>query len=246
MLPHFGLVPGGPQSAAEARGGVAQAKAPDAILVGATISATGPNSAEVRPVKKLMEGWAEMVNAKGGIPLKEHGRALPLKFIIYDDASKPEESARLYEKLVTEDRVHVLFGPYTSLMTVQASAVGEKHQIPFIAIEANASALYQRGFKWLVGVLDSSRKWSHHYFDLLKAGAKAKTIAFIVEDSPHRKDVVAGAIPKAKEIGLRVVGEEYFSVSTQDFTPILDKVKAADPDIVYVKSFGPGWKRLVP
>ena len=76
----------------------------------------------------------------------------------------------------------------------------------------------------MVGMQDSNLKWSHHYFDLLKAGGKAKTIAFLVEESPHPKEVAAGAIPKAKEIGLRVVGEEHVSVSTQDFTPILNKV----------------------
>jgi branched-chain amino acid transport system substrate-binding protein len=225
------------QFAAEAAGGAAQAKAPDAILVGATISATGPNAAEVRPMKKMMETWAEMVNAEGGVPLKEYGKALPLKFIMYDDSSKPDESARLYEKLVTEDKVHVLLGPYLSSMTLEASAVGEKHQVPFIASEANASTLFQRGFKWLVGALDSSRKWSHHYFDLIKAEGKAKTIAFIAEDAVQRKEIVAGSILKAKEIGLRVVGEEYFAPTMQDFTPIISKVKAADPDIVYVSAY---------
>ena len=237
LLPRFGLVPGALPFAAVARGGSSQATAPDAILIGGTISMTGPFAPEVAPFKKLMENWAEMVNAKGGIPLKEYGKALPLKFIIYDDASKPDESARLYEKLVTEHKVHALFGPYSSSLTAQASTVGEKHQVPFIAIEANASVLYQRGFKWLVGVLDSGLKWSYHYFDLIKAEGKAKTIAFIVEESPHPKEVAAGAIPKAKEVGLRVVGQEYCPVSTHDFAPILSKVKAADPDIVYVAAY---------
>ncbi|MBI4608769.1 MAG: amino acid ABC transporter substrate-binding protein [Candidatus Rokubacteria bacterium] len=216
-----------------------QAKAPDAILVGATIAATGPMSAEVGPFKKMMENWAEMVNAKGGIMVKEYGRKLPVKFIIYDDTSKPPDSARLYEKLVTEDKVHVLLGPYSSPITAQASTVGEKHQIPFIALEANASPIFRRGFKWLVGVIDDGPKWSYHYFDMLKAEGKAKSIAFVIEDTPHPKEVGSGSIPKAKEIGLKVVVEEYFPVATQDFTPILAKIKAADPDIVYVAAFPP-------
>ncbi|HLC43341.1 MAG TPA: amino acid ABC transporter substrate-binding protein [Methylomirabilota bacterium] len=237
LLPRFGLVPVALPFAADARGGGAQAAAPDAILVGGTISMTGPFGPDVAPFKKLMESWAEMVNAKGGISLRGYGKTLPLKFIIYDDASKPDESVRLYEKLVTEHKVHALFGPYSSSLTAQASTVGEKHQIPFIAIEANAWALYQRGFKWLVGVLDSGLKWSYHYFDLLKAEGKAKTIAFIVEDSPHPKEVAAGSIPKAKETGLRVVAEEHLTASMQDFSPIIDRIKALDPDIVYVSTY---------
>ena len=75
-----------------AREASTQAKAPDAILVGATLAVTGPFSAEVGVFKKMMENWAEMVNAKGGIMLKEYGKKLSLKFIIYDDTSKPPDS----------------------------------------------------------------------------------------------------------------------------------------------------------
>ncbi len=239
ILPALGLVLAAVIFAGPARQAASQVKAPDTILVGATIAATGPASSEVGPFRKMMENWAEMVNAKGGILLREYGRKLPLKFVIYDDTSKPDVSARLYEKLVTEDKVHILLGPYSSPITAQASTVGEKHQIPFIALEANASSIFRRGFKWLVGVIDDGPKWSYHYFDILKAEGKAKTIAFVIEDTPHPKEVGSGSIPKAKEIGLRVVVEEYFPRATQDFTPILAKIRAADPDIVYMAAFPP-------
>src|SRR3989304_720592 len=104
MISHLGLVPLTRQFAAGATGGISQAKAPDAVLAGGTISMTGSFAAEAAPFKKMMENWAEMVNAKGGIPLKGYGKALPLKFIIYDDGSKPDDSVKLYEKLVTEHK----------------------------------------------------------------------------------------------------------------------------------------------
>jgi branched-chain amino acid transport system substrate-binding protein len=239
ILPALGLALAALIFPGPAREAASQGKAPDAILVGATIAATGPASSEVAPFKKMMENWAAMVNAKGGILLREYARKLPLKFVIYDDTSKPDVSARLYEKLVTEDKVHVLLGPYSSPITAQASTAGEKHQIPFIALEANASPIFRRGFKWLVGVIDDGPKWSYHYFDMLKAEGKAKTIAFVIEDTPHPKEVASGAIPRAKEIGLKVVVEEYFPRATQDFTPILAKINTGNPDIVYVAAFPP-------
>ncbi len=227
----FGLGP--------AREASTQAKAPDAILVGATLAITGPASSEVAPFKKMMENWAEMVNAKGGIFIKEYGKKLPLKFIVYDDTSKPADSQRLYEKLITNDNVHVLLGPYSSPITFAASVAAEKHKIPFIALEANATPLFTREFEWMVGVIDDGPKWSFHYFDMLAQEGKAKTIAFVIEDTPHPKEVGSGSMPKAREIGLKVVVEEYFPVATQDFTPIIAKIKAADPDIVYVAAFPP-------
>jgi branched-chain amino acid transport system substrate-binding protein len=216
---------------------LAPAQAPTEIRVGATIAVTGPASAEVGHFKKMMELWAESINARGGVMLKEYGKRLPLKMIVYDDASKPPDAVRFYEKLVTEDQVHVLLGPYSSPITVAASTVAEKHQIPMIALEANSTGIFKRGFKWLVGVIDDGTKWSHRYFDMLKAEGKARSIGFVIEDTPHPKEVGSGAIPKAKEIGLEVKVEEYFPVATQDFAPIITRLKAANPDIVYMSAF---------
>lgn len=215
----------------------AVAQVPDEIRVGATVAVTGPFSAEVGHFKKMMELWAESINAKGGITLREYGKRLPIKMVVYDDTSQGPVSIRLYEKLVTEDKVHVLLGPYSSPITVQASTVAEKHQIPVIALEANASGIFRRGFKWLVGVIDDGPKWSYHYFDMLKGAGKAKSIGFVIEDTPHPKEVGSGSIPKAKVVGLEVKVEEYFPVATQDFTPIITKLKAANPDIVYMSAF---------
>ena len=216
---------------------LSQVKAPAAILVGVTVSITGPFSSEVAPFKKMMETWAEMVNAKGGISLKQYAKDLPLKFIIYDDSSEPAEAERLYEKLVSSDKVDLLLGPFSSPITMTASTVAEKHKIPFIATAANATPIFTRGFKWMVGVEDDGSKWSDRYFAMLKSEGKAKTIAFVIEDTPHPREVGFGAIPKSKEIGLRVVVEEYFRLATQDFTSIIAKIKAADPDIVYVAAY---------
>jgi branched-chain amino acid transport system substrate-binding protein len=217
----------------------ATAQAPTEIRVGATVAVTGPASAEVGHFKKMMELWAETINAQGGVMLKEYGKKLPIKIVVYDDTSKPPDAVRLYEKLVTEDKVHVLLGPYSSPITVAASTVAEKHQVPMIALEANSTGIFKRGFKWLVGVIDDGTKWSHHYFDMLKAEGKAKSIGFVIEDTPHPKEVGSGSVPKAKEIGLEVKVEEYFPVATQDFTPIITKLKAANPDIVYMAAFPP-------
>ena len=218
---------------------LAQAKVPPAILVGATISLTGPFSSEVAPLRKMMETWAQMVNAKGGILLEQYGKKLPLKFVIYDDTSKPAISEHLYERLVTQDKVHLLLGPFSSPITMAASTIAEKHQIPFIATAANATPAFTRGFKWMVGVEDDGSKWSDHYFDMLKSEGRAKTIAFVIEDTPHPREVGFGAIPKSKEIGLRVVLEEYFQVTNPDFTVAITKIKAANPDIVYVAAYPP-------
>jgi branched-chain amino acid transport system substrate-binding protein len=217
----------------------AQPKAPEAILIGGTIAQSGPMSAEVGPFKKMMDVWAEMINEKGGLLVKAHNRKLPIKFVVYDDASKQESAVKFYERLVTVDQVHLLIGPYSSPLTFAASTVAEKHGIPMVAAEANSTAIFTRGFKWLVGVIDDGPKWSNHYFDLLKAEGKAKTIGFVIQDTLHAKEVGSGAVPKAREIGLEVLFEETVQANTTDFTPTITKLKTTNPDIIYVAAFPP-------
>jgi branched-chain amino acid transport system substrate-binding protein len=216
-----------------------QPKAPETILIGGTIAQSGPMSAEVGPFKKMMDVWADMINEKGGLLVKTSNKRLPIKFVIYDDASKQENAVKFYERLVTVDQVHLLIGPYSSPLTFAASTVAEKHGIPMVAAEANSTAIFTRGFKWLVGVIDDGPKWSNHYFDLLKAEGKAKTIGFVIQDTLHAKEVGSGAVPKARDIGLEVLFEETVQANTTDFTPTITKLKTANPDIIYVAAFPP-------
>jgi branched-chain amino acid transport system substrate-binding protein len=217
----------------------AQPKAPEAILIGGTIAQSGPMSAEVGPFKKLMDVWAEIVNEKGGLHVKAYGRKIPIRFVVYDDASKQENAVKYYERLVTVDRVHLLIGPYSSPLTFAASTVAEKHGLPMVAAQANSTAIFTRGFKWLVGVIDDGPKWSHHYLDLLKAEGKAKSIGFLIQDTLHAKEVGSGAVPIAREVGLEAVFEETVQANASDFTPIITKLKTVNPDIVYVSAFPP-------
>jgi branched-chain amino acid transport system substrate-binding protein len=210
-------------------------RAQEAILVGASLAMSGPFAEEVGPFKKLMETWAEMINAKGGIKLGN--RSLPVKFVVHDDASKPDESIKVYERLVTVDKVHILVGPYSSPITAQASTVAEKHGVPMIALEANSTPIFARGFKWLVGVIDDGPKWSDHYFDLLKAEGKVKSMGIIIQETGHTKEVGAGAVAKAKKIGISVVVEESAPARATEFTPVIAKMKAANPDLVYISGF---------
>jgi branched-chain amino acid transport system substrate-binding protein len=217
----------------------AQPKAPEAILIGATIAQSGPMSAEVGPFRHMMDVWADMINGQGGLYVKAYHKKIPIRFVVYDDASKQENAVKFYERLVTVDRVHLLLGPYSSPLTFAASTVAEKHGIPMVAAEANSTAIFTRGFKWLVGVIDDGPKWSNHYFDMLQAEGKAKTIGFVIQDTLHAKEVGSGAVPKARDIGLEVVVEETVQANATDFTPTITQLKTANPDIIYVSAFPP-------
>jgi len=209
---------------------------PDAVLIGATVSQTGHFSSEVGPFKRLMESWANLVNRQGGIMVKKYGKRLPVKFIIYDDKSDEATANKYYERLATVDKVNLLLGPYSSPLTFAASTAAENHKIPFMAICANSPKIYSRGYKWLAGVIDLGPRYTYRYWEMIKSEGKAKSVAFVVEDTLHPLGVFQGSKKLAEEAGLKVVASDIVPPTAHDFTPVITKLKKENPDIVYVAS----------
>jgi branched-chain amino acid transport system substrate-binding protein len=212
------------------------AEAPEAIRVGVTVSVSGKFATEVGPFQRLCEAWAAEVNRRGGIYLKGYDRKLPLKLIAYDDRSDAATARRYYERLVAVDQVHLLLGPYSSPLTFAASAAAEQHRIPFIAICANSPKIYDRGLRWIVCVIDAAPRYTYRYWEMIQAEGKARSVAFVVEDTLHPVGVYGGSRELAEHAGLRVLAGEVLPADTSDFTPVILELKKLDPDIVYVSA----------
>jgi len=119
------------------------ALAQDVIKFGAAVSLTGAQSRFGNMVKNGYELWKDYVNDKGGIDVG--GKKYKVTVIYYDDQSDPLVSAKLTEKLITEDKVQFLLGPYSSGITLATSAIAEKYDIINMACTANADSVYTRG-----------------------------------------------------------------------------------------------------
>ena len=216
---------------------------PAAVKIGATLAVTGPFSPDWGPrVLDFMKLWEKQVNAQGGVFVKEFNAKLPLEFVIYDDESNPDKSAELYEKLAAVDKVHVFMGPASSPVTLRATTVAEKLKIPMVTVEANSPVVFSRGFQWTVGVDRPATYWSEHYFALLKdlrdkGRIGYKTIAFLIEDNPHTKDVAQGAQEYAHKAGFQSAPVETVPFRAKDFSAAIAKFKGANPDIVYVAAW---------
>jgi branched-chain amino acid transport system substrate-binding protein len=217
-------------------GGPALSAAPEVIHIGATVSQSGHFSSEIGPFERLMNAWAETVNAEGGIMLKEYKKKVPVKFTIYDDKSDEATARKYYERLVTVDKVDLLLGPYSSPLTFAASTAAENRKVPFIAICANSPKIYERGYQWIVAVIDIGPRYTYRYWEMIKQEGKAKSVSFVVEDTIHPLGVFKGSKKLAEEAGLSVLTEDIVPANTQDFTPMITKVQEKNPDIVYVSS----------
>jgi branched-chain amino acid transport system substrate-binding protein len=214
---------------------------PKEILVGGTISETGPLSKIVGPFKKLALSWQDLINEQGGIWVRDYKKRLPVKFIIYDDKSDQATSLKYYERLVTVDKVNLLIGPFGSHNSFPAATVAENHKIPMVMVCASDRKLFERDYKWSVSQLDAADLEHVGFIEMAAKSGKVKTIAMVCEDKLHCTGSMNGAASKAEELGLKIVMKEVIPGGTKDFTSVIIKIKGLNPDVVFVEAF-PGFE----
>lgn len=206
----------------------------EAFKIGATVSMSGPFSQEVGPFANLFKAWEKRVNKEGGIRVGSQNKRLEV--FLYDDRSDQFTVRTAYERLIRSDKVDLLLGPYSSPLTFAASIPAEEMKRPFVAICGNSPKIYERNFKWLVGILDTATNYTLNYFDMLKTEKSLKTVAFVVEDSMHPRSVYQASRERSEMCGLKTIYEEIISSNTQDFSTTILKIKNLNPDLVFVAS----------
>jgi branched-chain amino acid transport system substrate-binding protein len=199
--------------------------ATEPIKVGASLSLTGQYERTGKDLQQAYDLWVEHVNAKGGLM----GRKVDLK--VYDDQSQPETAAKLYEKLITDDKVDLLMGPYSTAVTLTATTATEKAKFPMLAAGASGSQIWGRGYKYVFGFYSQAPTYSDGALEMAKAKGH-KTVALVNEDTAFPIDVVKGAEAKAKALGLEVVFAEKYAKGTTDFSTLVAKLKAKNPDVL--------------
>lgn len=206
------------------------------IVVGAALSLTGEYGRTGEWYKLGYELWAEQANKTGLL-----GR--PVKLIIYDDQSDPTTAANLYEKLITVDKVDLLLGPYSSAIVFSASSVSEKYGKVMIEGGGNSLKIFSRGYKYLFltlpGLAENITKGLFDYIDQLPSDKKPSTIAIINADDLFPKAIASGAEMYAKKLGLKIVLHEEYTKGATDLTPVLTKVKNANPDVLIGGTYFP-------
>ncbi|OGK87554.1 MAG: hypothetical protein A2X52_14310 [Candidatus Rokubacteria bacterium GWC2_70_16] len=194
------------------------------IRIGASLSQTGAYAALGQNQLRGYQLCVKHTNDKGGVLVRK------LKLVVYDDHSEPATAVRLYQKLITQDKVDLVLGPYGSPITEAVADVTERHRLPMPAHAATTS-IFKKGRKFVFMVLSPAEVFLEGLVDL--AGRSGlKTIALINEDTIFARAMVQGTIQLARKKGLRVVFDEAYPKGNTDFAPILTKVRAANPDVL--------------
>jgi branched-chain amino acid transport system substrate-binding protein len=152
----------------------------------------------------------------------------------YDDASAPEQCAVLTERLLTEDHVDILLGPYSSGLALRAAEVAQRFQCVLWNHGGASEAIYARGFAWVVGILSPPSTYFHSVLDLVRyTKPSASHVAMVYSTAgAFPKDVAAGAVQYGQQQGFETVQTYPYPAGTTDFTPILKQLESAAPAVV--------------
>ena len=142
----------------------------DKIILGSAISLTGKYSQEGKNASDGYNLAVKRINEAGGVNVG--GKAYKLEIKYYDDESTPARTAQLLERLIRQDGIKFVLGPYGSGPTKAAAPITEKHHIPMVEAEGASRALFTQGYKYLFAVLSTSEQYLGSAIDLAAEVAK--------------------------------------------------------------------------
>lgn len=217
----------------------------DTIQLGSAISITGKYSQEGKNASDGYNFALKKLNDAGGV--KIGGKAYKLEVKYYDDESTPARTAQLLERLINQDGIKFVLGPYGSGPTKAAAPVTEKYKIPMVEAEGASRSLFTQGYRYMFAALSTSEQYLSPVIDLAaelaeKDGRKPGDlkVAMSFENDPFSLDVRAGVEDRAKHYGMKIVVDDKMPRDLSDISATLTKIKALKPDVIVVSGHTKG------
>ena len=217
----------------------------DEIHLGSAISLTGKYATNGIHAKNGYEFAITKIKENGGVKVGD--KCYNFRVTYYDDESKGDRGATLAERLINQDDVQYMLGPYSSGLTKAIAPVTEKYQIPMVEAEGASRSLFNKGYKYLFAVLSTSEQYLASAVTLAAEMAEKNggspsdvKVAVAVENDPFSLDIRAGVLDDAKRYGMNVVIDEQLPRDLSDMSAILTKVKLLKPDLLIVSGHSKG------
>ncbi len=210
----------------------APASAAGPIVIGASVSETGPLAVDAGYHLRGLELGVAEANAHGGWL----GRQLELKY--YDDKSEPGTAVRLYTRLLTDDKVDLLIGPYSSGITQAVAPLANKYQRLMIDPGASLPDIFSEGNHWNIQGVATSTGYLEGMLPLAKEHG-AHNVAILSLQSAYSLACGKARQAQADQLGMHVVYTTTYALPQPDFSAMALAVKNANPDVVIACSYYP-------
>lgn len=200
-------------------------QAQEPIRIGATMSLSGAYSIQGIPAHNGYLLCADEINARGGLLNR------PVEFVIYDDQSDSQTAIDLYEKLITEDKVDAVMGPYGSTLTEAVAPVTEKYRMVHISPLAATTSIWEKDREYLFMVLPPAELFLAGLIDMAHSNGLTN-VAVIYENALFPAAAAAGAKQRVLDLEMNLVLHEAYPSGTVDFTPVLNRIKENDTQVL--------------
>ncbi|MGE5334658.1 MAG: amino acid ABC transporter substrate-binding protein [Nitrososphaerota archaeon] len=199
------------------------------IVIGASLSTSGDFADDGKAFQQGYELWAEQVNKNGGLLGRQ------VKLDIVGDNSTPDQVTTNYQKLITVDKVDLVVGPYSSLLTKPASVVTNRYGYALLEGAGGAPSVFNRGIKGLYDVSVPIENLLLSYGQMLAAmpaDQRPTTVAYATEDDPFTQPQVDKVKAELEAAGFKTVYYQVFPAETTDYTPIASAIINKHADVV--------------
>jgi branched-chain amino acid transport system substrate-binding protein len=207
------------------------------ITIGTSLSYSGDFKSDGLAMKQGYQLWADTINKNGGLL----GR--PVKLIILDDKSDPDQVAKNYETLISTDHVDLVFGPFSTLLTKPASVVANQHGYAMIEGSGGGLSVFTRGLHNLFDVslpVNNNLATFALYILSLPQSLRPKTAAYITEDDPFTQPQVDLAKSMLDSGGVKsLYYHVYPAATTTNYTPFADAAIKTNADVVILGTLLP-------
>ena len=197
------------------------------LTVGMPASLTGQFNAQGRQSLAGLQAWARDANSK---------TSNSFRVVFYDDASDRLTVREITRRLIIADRVDILIGPYSSVLTSSAAQVADEHGKLLWNQGGASDDVYRQGYHWIVGILTPAKRYLEGLLPMVRqADSSASTVAFVrASTGEFPRAVCAGVAERSEDLGFRIVLNVSFDASSDDFINPLAAVAAAEPDVVVI------------
>jgi branched-chain amino acid transport system substrate-binding protein len=200
------------------------------IKIGASLPLTGEFSEPGKAAQQGYKVWEALTNEKGGLL----GRKVQM--IIKDDASNQNTIVADYNALISQDKVDMLLGTFSSLLNLPASTVAERNRMLYVEPAGGSPDLFNRGYKYLFFAQQATADhqgdvWAN-YIANLPADQKPKTAAYPTLDDPFAQPTSEGIEKILSQAGVKTVYRSTYTIDNVNYDSIASAIKGKGADLV--------------
>jgi branched-chain amino acid transport system substrate-binding protein len=203
------------------------------MTIGTSLSLSGDFSADGQAFEKGYQLWVKDQNAKGG--LLGH----PIQLKVLSDASSPAQVVTNYQTLIGSDKVPLVFGPFSTLLTAPSARVAARYGYVFVEGAGGAPAVFTQGlhnvFDVSVPVTLNLVTWAR-WVASLPSSQRPKTAAYATVDDPFTQPQIPAAQKILQDAGVKTVYNKVIPMEVTDYTPIAGQVAATHAEAMVLGS----------